>query len=78
MTQHIHSLRARGVMSSHNESTFGVEVRTVRRSAGKVWTVPEEIPPLLIGLFYQISFMICSWYYFLFILYKKSALSGVF
>ena len=43
MTQHIHSLRARGVMSSHNANTFGLPEMDFRKSAGRLCTVPEAI-----------------------------------
>ena len=43
MTQQIHSLRASGVISSHFASAAGSEMRTLRRSAGKLCTAPPEI-----------------------------------
>jgi hypothetical protein len=36
VTQHIHSLRARGVISSHVSSTDGVDVSISRKSAGNL------------------------------------------
>ena len=41
--QQIHSLRARGVMSSHVSSAFTSEVSAFFRSAGRSWTTPPEI-----------------------------------
>src|SRR5688572_23379572 len=52
VTQHIHSLRARGVRSSHIASAALSEVRAFRKSVGTVCTTPGEIV-LLILLFYQ-------------------------
>jgi hypothetical protein len=43
ITQQIHSLRASGVISSHFARAAGSEMRTFRRSAGKLCTAPEEI-----------------------------------
>ena len=43
MTQQIHSLRASGVMSSHFARAAESEARTLRKSAGRVCTAPEEI-----------------------------------
>src|SRR6266700_2995904 len=42
-TQQIHSLRARGVRSSHAASAFGVAIKTRLKSIGTVWTTPLEI-----------------------------------
>jgi len=42
ITQQIHSLRASGVMSSHFASAAGSEMRTFRKSAGTLCTVPGE------------------------------------
>src|SRR5688572_3742578 len=55
VTQHIHSLRARGVRSSHIASATLSEVRAFRKSAGTLCTTPCEIV-LLILLFYQAPF----------------------
>src|SRR6184192_2939986 len=41
-TQQIHSLRARGVRSSHAARTFGVAIKTRLKSIGTVWTTPPE------------------------------------
>src|SRR6266566_7915882 len=42
-TQQIHSLRARGLRSSHAASAFGVAIKTRLKSIGTVWTTPLEI-----------------------------------
>src|SRR5271169_5648117 len=42
ITQQIHSLRARGVISSHLARAPGSEMRTLRKSAGTVCTAPGE------------------------------------
>jgi hypothetical protein len=47
--QHIHSLRARGVISSHAASAFGSEVRGFRKSGGTLCTTPEAISFLAIA-----------------------------
>src|SRR2546422_5096744 len=41
-TQQIHSLRARGVRSSHAASAFGVPIKTRLKSIVTVWTTPPE------------------------------------
>ena len=41
--QHIHSLRASGVIRSHTESTAGAEINIFRRSAGTSCTTPVAI-----------------------------------
>src|SRR5215475_11157193 len=46
--QQIHSLRARGLMSSHVSNAFASEVSAFFRSAGRSWTVPPEISFFLI------------------------------
>jgi hypothetical protein len=38
--QHIHSLRARGVISVHTVNAFGSEVRVFRKSLGTLCTLP--------------------------------------
>ena len=43
MVQHIHSLRASGVRSSHAASASASAARVVRKSSGKSWTTPPEI-----------------------------------
>src|SRR3989344_7036850 len=50
MTQQIHSLRASGVMSSHNARTFPEEVSAFRKSSGILCTTPPAIPCLLMLL----------------------------
>ena len=47
MTQQIHSLRASGVMSSHLARASRSEARALRRSAGTLWTTPEESFPVM-------------------------------
>lgn len=41
VTQQIHSLRARGVMSCQWASTFGEDTTAVRKSLGTLCTVPD-------------------------------------
>ncbi len=53
VTQQIHSLRAKGVMSSHNVRTAGIEIIAFRKSSGILCTVPEASVFLLIRLLYQ-------------------------
>src|SRR5829696_9315978 len=55
VTQHIHSLRASGVRSSHIASAALSDVSAFRKSAGTLCTTPCEIV-LLIVLFYQAPF----------------------
>ena len=43
ITQQIHSLRASGVISSHFALATGSEMKTFRKSAGKLCTAPGEI-----------------------------------
>jgi hypothetical protein len=43
ITQQIHSLRARGVISSHFARAAGAEMRAFRKSAGTLCTGPREI-----------------------------------
>lgn len=43
IVQHIHSLRASGVRSSHAASASASEARVSRTSSGKSWTTPPEI-----------------------------------
>jgi len=58
MVQQIHSLRARGVMSSHAARAFGEATSAFFKSAGKVCAVPEDSfiysivtnPPFLTGV----------------------------
>jgi hypothetical protein len=49
--QHIHSLRARGIMSFHAASILGSEARTLRKSSGNLWTAPAGIS--FLGMVYQ-------------------------
>lgn len=46
--QHIHSLRARGVIASHAASAFGLEVSGFRKSGGTSCTTPVAISFLVI------------------------------
>ncbi len=48
IVQQIHSLRARGVRSSHAASASASDARVVRKSSGKSWTAPPEISALVI------------------------------
>ncbi len=41
VTQHIHSLRASGVISFHRLSVTGLEARAFRKSVGILCTTPE-------------------------------------
>src|SRR6266849_2839336 len=41
-TRQIHSLRARGVRSSHAARAFGVTIKTRLQSIGTAWTTPPE------------------------------------
>lgn len=56
--QHIHSLRASGVISSHTVCTTKLLVRIFCKSAGNLCTTPPEISLLVICLFYQILWII--------------------
>jgi hypothetical protein len=42
-TQHIHSLRASGVISPQAASAFGCEIKAAFKSPGKSWTTPPGI-----------------------------------
>lgn len=57
VTQHIHSLRASGVMSSHTACAAGLETRALRRSAGSVCTMPVFFPFSVIQSYYQILYV---------------------
>jgi hypothetical protein len=48
IAQHIHSLRARGVRSSHEALACASEARVFRKSSGNAWTTPPEISFLVI------------------------------
>src|SRR3989304_7294598 len=54
VTQQIHSLRARGVRSSHTSSALGSESKASRKSAGRLWGTPLERTFLFMRLFYLI------------------------
>src|SRR6185437_402217 len=43
VTQHIHSLRASGVMLAHKSATIASDSIALRKSAGILCTVPEAI-----------------------------------
>ena len=58
--QHIHSLRASGVISSHTENAAGAATRISCRSAGIWWTVLPEIFLFIIRWFYQILSIITT------------------
>lgn len=47
VTQHIHSLRAKGVISCHNASAALLEAIALRKSAGNWCTVP---PAMLVAI----------------------------
>src|SRR2546430_17180500 len=55
IVQHIHSLRARGVRSSHEALASASEARVFRKSSGNSWTTPPEISFLVrvIRLYYD-------------------------
>ena len=53
LIQHIHSLRASGVISFQTARDVGAEVRVFRKSAGTLCATPAVISFLVIGLFYQ-------------------------
>jgi hypothetical protein len=48
IAQQIHSLRARGVRSSHEARASASEARVFRKSSGNAWTTPPEIAFLVI------------------------------
>jgi hypothetical protein len=56
VTQHIHSLRASGVISSHAACAEGFETMALRKSVGILCTTPPAISFLAIRLFYQILY----------------------
>lgn len=47
--QHVHSLRASGVISSHASRAAGSEAKIFRKSAGNPCTTPPDIAFLIIG-----------------------------
>src|SRR5207237_7770405 len=58
IAQHIHSLRARGVRSSHEALASASEARVFRKSSGNSWTTPPEISLLVIVIrlyYYKIA-----------------------
>src|SRR5260370_38337624 len=58
IAQHIHSLRARGVRSSHEALASASEARVFRKSSGNSWTTPPEISFLVIVIrlsYYKIA-----------------------
>ena len=58
--QQIHSLRARGVMSSHVSKAFASEVSAIFRSAGRSWTTPPEISFALRASLISVSPEVCD------------------
>lgn len=52
IVQHIHSLRARGVISSHAASALGEERSALRKSAGSWCTTPLAIFEFVIYVYY--------------------------
>ena len=70
IAQQIHSLRARGVRSSHAASASASEARVFRKSSGNSWTTPPEISFL---------FIVIRLYYYKIALSRKDCRSyGVF
>src|SRR5207248_2277219 len=58
IAQHIHSLRARGVRSSHEALASASEARVFRKSSGNSWTTPPDISLLVIVIslyYYKIA-----------------------
>jgi hypothetical protein len=55
MVQHIHSLRASGVMSSQAASALASDASASRRSAGRLCTTPLEIRTVVIALSRSLS-----------------------
>jgi hypothetical protein len=55
ITQQIHSLRASGVISSHFARAARSEMRTFRKSAGKLCTAPAEIAFLVMDFIYIVT-----------------------
>lgn len=50
VTQHIHSLRASGVISFHTACAGGVDIRALCKSVGNLCTAPVELLFLIIEL----------------------------
>ncbi len=55
ITQQIHSLRASDVISSHFARATGSEMRTFRKSVGKLCTAPAEIAFLVMDFIYIVA-----------------------
>src|SRR2546429_9650767 len=58
IVQQIHSLRARGVRSSHAAFASASEARVFRKSSGNWWTTPPEISLLVLVIrlsYYKIA-----------------------
>src|SRR5437588_166781 len=58
IAQQIHSLRARGVRSSHEALACASEARVFRKSSGNSWTTPPEMSLLVIVIrlsYYKIA-----------------------
>src|SRR5437588_4356642 len=70
IAQHIHSLRARGVRSSHEALASASEARVFRKSSGNSWTTPPEISFLVI--------VISLYYYKIASLARIAGANGVF
>src|SRR2546421_11740378 len=70
IAQHIHSLRARGVRSSHEALASASEARVFRKSSGNSWTTPPEISLLVI--------VISLYYYKIASLARIAGANGVF
>ena len=62
IVQHIHSLRASGVRSSHAASASASAARVCRKSSGNSWTTPPEIAWLVfvIRLYYYNTALSCK------------------
>ena len=61
--QHIHSLRASGVISSQAVSAAGAAVSVLRKSAGNLWTTPPDIFFEVISLtHYKVFFIVWEFY----------------
>src|SRR5260221_4668543 len=58
IAQHIHSLRVRGVRSSHEALASASEARVFHKSSGNSWTTPPEISFLVLVIrlsYYKIA-----------------------
>lgn len=56
--QHIHSLRASAVISSHLARAAGSEMRTFRKSAGTPCTAPSEIAFLVMDFILLVTWLV--------------------